>query len=252
MAPVRALTRVLEQERRTVPAPARVSQRSRVTLLIACVGALAYNSWPLAFLVNPSLAGSALASSFEARSQPFSWLFILLDCIAGLCTALVCIRELRPRQGRAWPGGWLVLALLGYGVFGMATAVDAVVPLNCGATSAQACASQIWPLTPDDFFTGIAVLALFAATAAVIVLTAMKPAAFRPHVPVALAATLLGWSALGITVLIWSTSGTLAAADQYAYLTITSILAFIVPMGATRWSAGRLPGFGLDEALGRV
>jgi hypothetical protein len=183
--------------------------------------------------VNPSLAGSALASSFEARSEPFSWLFILLDCIAGVCTAAVCIRELRPRQGSPWPRRGLVLALLGYGVFGMATAVDAVVPLSCGATSAQACASRIWPPTPDDFFTGTAVLALFVATVTVIVLTARRPVAFPPSVAFALTVTLILWTALGFTVLIWSATGTLAADDQYADLTLTSMLAFVVPVGAT-------------------
>ena len=232
-ASVRASTGVLERGQRTVSVPSVASDRSRVTLWIACIGARAYNSWPLAFLVNPSLAGSALASSFEARSEPFSWLFILLDCIAGLCTAAVCIRELRPRRGSPWPRRGLVLALVGYGVFGMATAVDAVVPLNCGTTSAQACASRLWPPTPDDFFTGTAVLALFVATATVIVLMTTRPVAFPPSVVVALTITLVVWTALGFTVLIWSTSGALAAADQYAYLTLTSILAFAVPLGAT-------------------
>jgi len=230
---IHARTGVLEREQRAVPVPVPASRRSRTTLLIACIGALAYNSWPLAFLVNPSLAGSALASSFEARNEPFSWLFILLDCVAGVCTAAVCIRELRPRQGSPWPRRGLVLALLGYGVFGMATAVDAVVPLSCGATSAQACASRIWPPTPDDFFTGTAVLALFVATATVIVLMARRPVAFPMPAAVALTITLIVWTALGFTVLIWSTSGTLAATDQYAYLTLTSVLAFAVPLGAT-------------------
>lgn len=228
-----ARTGVLERERQAVPVPIPASHRSRSTLWIACIGALAYNSWPLAFLVNPTLAGSALASSFEARNEPFSWLFILLDCIAGVCTAAVCIRELRPRQGSLWPRRGLVLALVGYGVFGMATAVDAVVPLNCGATSAQACASRIWPPTPDDFFTGTAVLALFVATATVIVLMSTRPAALPRSAAVALSITLTVWTALGLTVLIWSTSGTLAAADQYVYLTLTSVLAFAVPLGAT-------------------
>lgn len=199
---------------------------------IACAGALAYNSWPLAFLVNPSLAGSALASSFEGRSEPFSWLFILLDCIAGLCIAIVCIRELRPRQELRGPRTMLALALLGYGVFGMSTAVDAVVPLNCGSSSVQECASQVWPLTPDDFLTGIAVLALFVATVAVVFLMAGVPAAFPSFVPVTITITLIGWSLLGLAVLLSTTSAILAATFQYSFLTLTSILMFIVPLGA--------------------
>ncbi|HWG25072.1 hypothetical protein [Actinospica sp.] len=223
---------VSERGRQTVPAISRVPRRSRPTLWIAGAGALAYSSWPLAFLVNPSLAGSALASSFEGRSQPFSWLFILLDCVAGLCTGVVCIRELRPRPSLPRPAKVLVLALLGYGVFGVATAVDAVVPLNCGSTSVQACASQIWPLTPDDFLTGTAVFALFVASVAVIVEMTRRPLAFPSFVPVVITITLIAWGGLGLTVLMPVTSDTAAVVCQYAFLTLTSVLTFVIPLGA--------------------
>ena len=116
-------TRVLSQTPRRRPS----------TLWLASAGALAYCSWPLAFLVNPSLAGNGLASSFEAPGQPFSWLFILLDCIAGLCIAIVCIRELSSQRGHLGQRRALALVLLGYATFGLATAVDALVPLRCGS-----------------------------------------------------------------------------------------------------------------------
>jgi len=196
---------------------------------VALAGAVAYSSWPLAFLANPSLAGTALASSFEGRSQPFSWLFILLDCIAGLCTAIVCIRELRPRPGGQRPGKALVSALLGYGVFGMATAVDAVVPLSCGSVSARACASQLWPLTTDDYLTGVAMLALFVAATTVVVHMTRRPQGISWAVPAAV--MLIGWSALGLVVVLGG-SATVAAVSQYSFLTLTSILAFVVPLGA--------------------
>lgn len=230
-------THVRMPVRGTVDEATDVPERSRTTLWIAGAGALAYSSWPLAFLVNPSLAGSALASSFEGRSQPFSWLFILLDCVAGLCTASVCIRELRPHPSFPRPGKMIVLALLGYGVFGVATAVDAVVPLDCGSTSVQACASQIWPLTPDDFLTGTAVLALFVAAVAVIVATARRPLAFPSFVPVVITVTVIAWGGLGLSVLMPITSDTAAAVCQYAFLTLTSVLTFVVPFFAV--SAGR-------------
>ena len=143
----------------------------------ACAGALAYCSWPLAFLVNPSLAGNGLASSFEAPSQPFSWLFILLDCIAGLCITVVCIRELRAHRGFLRQSRAFSFALLGYATFGLATVTDAVVPLRCGSGSVQVCASQIWPLTPDDVLTGVAMAALcLAATTLAVDMTKRSPA----------------------------------------------------------------------------
>ena len=237
-APFHTLTDISEQGQWTVPVPEPVPRRNRSTVWIACAGALAYNSWPLAFLTNPTLAGSALASSFEGRSEPYSWLFILLDCIAGLCMGIVCVRELLPRRGRLRPVSVLMIALLGYGVFGLATAVDAVIPLNCGANSAQACASQVWPLTPDDLLTGLAVLGLFAAALAVVFqMTRRGSAAFPLSAPVTMTVALIGWGVLGITVVVWSTSTTLAAVNQYTFLTLTSLLAFVVPLAAT--SSGR-------------
>jgi hypothetical protein len=228
-----APTDLLERGQWTVPVSSPVPRRSRATLWIACAGALAYNSWPLAFLVNPSLAGSALASSFEARSEPFSWLFILLDCVAGFCMGVVCVRELRPRRGRLRPRIAIVLALAGYGVFGLATAVDAVVPLDCGSTSAQACASRLWPLTPDDLLTGLAVFALFVAAVAVVLEMSSGPTALAPLASAAIGAALIGWGALGLVILLWNSSAVLAASCQYAFITLTSILAFVVPLGAT-------------------
>jgi len=220
----------LELAQREVPVPSRV-RRGRSTLWIACAGALAYNSWPLAFLVNRPLAGDALASSLEARSEPFAWLFILLDCVAGLCVAVVCGRVLRSRRSSR-PSRALVFALLAYGVFGMVTGVNAVVPLTCGSTSAQACASQLWPPTADDVLTGTAVLALFAATATLVAQMAGRRAtAFGLHVPVGIALALLCWSALGFMVLVGIGSTTVAASCQYAFLTLTSVLTCIVPLG---------------------
>lgn len=202
------------------------------TLCIAVAGALAYSSWPLGFLVNPALAGTALASSFEGRSQPFSWLFILLDCFAGLCTVIVCIRFLRSPRGSRRPGKALVLALLGYAVFGVTSAVDAAVPLSCGASSARACAAQLWPITPDDLLTGIAVLGLFGAVAILVV--RMVRTRLLLAVPATIAITTTGWCGLGIVVLFGSaSSASSAAAAQYAFLTLTSLLALVVPVEAT-------------------
>jgi len=206
----------------------RASTRGQSTWWIALVGAVAYCSWPLAYLVNPSLAGTGLASSFEARSQPFSWLFILLDCVAGLCAVIVCFRVLHPRtRGRTLSRAGVV-GLRGYALFGVATAIDAVVPLHCGATSAQACASQLWPMTPDDILTGIAVLALFAGEATVLMIT--RPPDGPAVVPIAVAVTLAGWCVLGLAVLMGIAVSTSAAALQYAFLTLTSLLAFTIPV----------------------
>ena len=227
----------VESDSRAGPNPSGLSSEDGSTLYIAIVGAVAYCSWPLGFLVNPSLAGTALASGFEGRSQPFSWLFIFLDCFAGLCTVIVAVRIIHSRHDSRLPGRSLVLALFGYAVFGVATAVDAVVPLSCGASSAQACAAQLWPLTPDDLLTAIAVLGLFVAV--LIVLVAWLAQNPLPRlVAVIIVSPAIAWCAVGSIVLMGNTASVTAAAAQYAFLTLTSLLMLVVPTAGKRllWS----------------
>ncbi len=223
--------------------PRSGGQGNRSALLLAVLGAVAYCSWPLAFIVNPSLAGGAFASSFESRTQPFSWLFILLDCISGLCAVIVCLHFLRLRHQQRMPNQALVFALLGYAAFGVATAVDAVIPLHCGASSARACAAQLWPITPDDLLTGIAILALFVALAIV----SLQMVRTRPHsaLPAAIGMATVGWSVLGLFVLVGATSSSAVAFAQYGFLTVASLLTVVVPLAAAsevrRRSSGLVP-----------
>jgi len=48
--------------------------RAIAITLVGLVAALSYCSWPVGYLVNPSLAATALASELDARGQPYSWL----------------------------------------------------------------------------------------------------------------------------------------------------------------------------------
>jgi hypothetical protein len=210
--------------------------RSRVTVLIASCGAVAYSSWPLAFVLNRPMAGSALASSFEARSQPFSWLFILLDCFVGLCTVAVVAGQF-PRLGWIRRDRALIGVLVSYGLFGLATAIDAVVPLTCSSESSRACASQLLPVTPDDVLTGLAVFALFLAATFAFARLLGNRAVYPVSFPVALAALTAAWSAIGIIVLLEAPGG--AASWQYVFLTLTSVLALVVPISAIENRARR-------------
>jgi hypothetical protein len=217
-------------------ARSQVPPRGRTTMWIATCGALAYSSWPLAFVLNHPMAGTALASSFEARDQPFSWLFILLDCVVGLCTVVVSARQFRPlalfRSDRA-----LIGVVLSYGLFGLATAVDAVVPLSCSSESSRACASQLLPITPDDVLTGVAVFALFLAAAFAFIRLFSNRAGCPVTFPVAIAALTAAWSTIGIIFLLEGPSG--SASWQYAFLTLTSVLVLVVPMSAIGYTARR-------------
>lgn len=93
---------------------------------------LFYSSWPLGYWLNPQ-ANRGLASDLEASHQPYSWVFIAMDIACGILVGIVAwklliiIRSSSSQKNHL--GLWF--AVLGAGIFGLFTAVDAVLPLNC-------------------------------------------------------------------------------------------------------------------------
>src|SRR5581483_6176612 len=90
---------------------------------LAVVAALAYNSWPLGFILDSPAAHNSLASDLAARGHPYYWLFVLGDLITGLAAiALAGLIKLNlPKlRGKDW-------SRISYGliVFGALTAICA-------------------------------------------------------------------------------------------------------------------------------
>ncbi len=194
-----------------------------MTLLTGLVAAIAYCSWPLGLLLNPTLARSALASDLEAHSQPFSWLFILLDCVTGIAALVVA--------SRTWPGSkqdrLTRVAVLGYALFGVATAVDALIPLNCGSSSLLSCGADLAELNVDDLLTGVALFALFLAAVCVQVPALQERSWILPLV--GSAAVVLIWSGCGLAFFAAHFSNRPAVGLQHLMLTLTSAMALAVP-----------------------
>ena len=93
---------------------------------------LLYSSWPLGYWLNPE-ANRGLASDLEASHQPYSWVFISMDIACGILVGLASGKLLtivRSSSNRKTLFG-LWVAVLGAGVFGLFTAIDALLPLNC-------------------------------------------------------------------------------------------------------------------------
>jgi len=93
---------------------------------------LLYSSWPLGYWLNPE-ANRGLASDLEASHQPYSWVFISMDIACGILVGLASGKLLtivRSSSNRKNLFG-LWVAVLGAGVFGLFTAIDALLPLNC-------------------------------------------------------------------------------------------------------------------------
>jgi hypothetical protein len=206
------------------------SHRGIAVLLVGLVAALAYCSWPVGYLVNPSLAAGALASELEARGQPYSWLFILLDCATG-AAALVVV-------GLGWPTRgtgntrWRRAGLISYGLFGVSTAIDAVIPVGCGAIPLNRCGVSLTQVNTDDVLTAVAMIALFVAALCVQVQATRNRE--WSLVSIGSLVVLALWSACGLVFLAASFSYRPAIPLQHLTLALTSAVVFVVPALSAR------------------
>lgn len=123
--------------------------KPNLTSLMVVAGTL-YSSWPLGYIFNP-VGNRGLASNLQALYQPYNWLFIGLDIVSGLIVCAVCYSLLNFVNNNTLGKTRNVLraSVLGTGVFGFLTALDAVLPLNCLEGSAQC----ISPLNNPYFVT---------------------------------------------------------------------------------------------------
>jgi hypothetical protein len=204
-----------------------LSRHDIEVLFAGLVAAVAYCSWPLGYLLNATVAGTALASDLEARGQPFSWLFILLDCVTGAATLAVA--------WLAWPtrGAETVrlsrFVLLSYAAFGLTTAIDALIPLGCGSAPLNRCSADLSHLTIDDYLTAVAVLALFVAAVGTEVLSARAQHLNLYFVGAVLLTAV--WAVCGLVFFALHFSTNPEVPMQHLMLTLTSASALMVPIG---------------------
>ncbi len=105
--------------------------KANPTMLMFFAGLL-YSSWPLGYWLNPRV-DRGLASDLEASHQPYSWVFISMDIACGILVGIVSWKLLlivRNSSNRKNLLG-LRVAVIGTGGFGLFTAIDALLPLNC-------------------------------------------------------------------------------------------------------------------------
>jgi hypothetical protein len=100
--------------------------RLRVSRILAVVAGVAYCSWPLGYVLNPAVSRRGLASELAALHQPYNWLFIALDVLAGALVLAVSGLLWQRSADRARK-----TILVSFALFGALTAIDAVMPMNC-------------------------------------------------------------------------------------------------------------------------
>ena len=107
---------------------------------LAVIAAILYCSWPLSYLLNPSVGIHALASQLQSPNQPYNWLFILLDVLSGLL--LIAVGIIQYAEHRRLRIGKVTIGIWNYIAFGIMVAIAAMVPIGCDPQT-QVCGS-IW------------------------------------------------------------------------------------------------------------
>lgn len=100
---------------------------SRLIPAVGFLAGLLYNSWPLGYWLNPSVAKIGLASDLQASGQPYSWLFIEFDVLCGLLLVVLALALIGKVRQKSAAG----LAAAGLAIFGAFTAISALIPLHC-------------------------------------------------------------------------------------------------------------------------
>lgn len=97
-----------------------------IAVALSVLAGIAYNSWPLGYLLNPLVGEHGLASELEALHQPYNWLFVLLDILSGLFVTTVAVLLWRRTASRLYR-----IVLVNFALFGIFTAISAALPLKC-------------------------------------------------------------------------------------------------------------------------
>jgi uncharacterized protein DUF998 len=155
----------------------------------AVLTAIVYNSWPLGYLLNPAVARNGVASVLEASHQPYDWLFIGGDVTCGLLTLLIACLVIRRGGLSRLPQ----VALSGILVFGVMTAVSALMPLDCSSGAASCGYGPGQSFNLHNFTGGLAAFGLFIAMVPVVGKFGLKDIFKRKD-----AALLVLWSLWGL------------------------------------------------------
>ena len=96
------------------------------------LGGLFYSSWVLGFWLNP-LVAHRLASDLGASNQPFNWVFNSMDIASGLfiVTGSGKLIQIIQEGFRSTSPRLVSIAIYSAAIFGLLTALDAILPLNC-------------------------------------------------------------------------------------------------------------------------
>lgn len=117
---------------------------SAAAACLLAVAAVAYSSWILEAALPTRLSTiDGFASELFAADQPYRWVFGGLDIVAGVCAAVAAVLVLRFVRGRRPGLRWAYVGWAALVVFGVATVLDVVFPLDCAPSLAPCEAREL-------------------------------------------------------------------------------------------------------------
>lgn len=198
---------------------------SRITTLLVILAAVLYSSWPIGYIVNPKVASHGLASELAGAHQPFAWIFVYGDVAVGLLMLIVAVqlwRQCMPfRQQKT-----LRLIILNVGGFGLATIIDALLPLSCSMST------QVCPAPEHDPL--LLTHALFTIIASNCLLVASTLLWYRSRSSRYLQALLIGYLVTSLVTVIYIALSNEDNLPQHLLLTVCSLMLVSYPYAITK------------------
>lgn len=202
------------------------------TTVLACLAGILYSSWPLGYILNPTVNRSALASALEGLHQPYNWVFIAGDVSSSLLMILICWllwRHYRKEKQQFFLGFVLINVIL----FALGTIADTLLPERC-LPGAASCPS--WQHNPLLLLHGIfSILASFCLFLALMFIWWRNRSAI-------LSAVMVGYVVFGLLSFYEAVSTAQGNFSQHYYITLCSIGMALIPYGIHLAFRGGEPG----------
>lgn len=203
----------------------------RVTLL-ACLAGITYSSWPLGYILNPSVNSTQLASALEGLHQPFNWVFISGDIISSLLMLVVSWLLWRHYRNK-YKNYFLNFVLINLIIFALGTIIDTLLPESC-LPGAASCLS--WRHNPILLAHGIfSILASFCLFLALLFI-------WWKNRTLIFTALMIGYIVFGLLSLYEAVGPTQSNFSQHYYISLCSLGMALIPYGVDLAFRGGEPG----------
>lgn len=180
-------------------------------------------------MLNPIVFKSGVASELAVSGQPFAQYFIAGDIIVGAIVVAMVMLALR-MQGSKHDISNLLVALIGFAIFGLFTALAAIIKLDC-APSAMYCGAN----ADSNYFQLHDIIGLIAALGMTITFTNCAALVSGAWAKILIISLFLVWAGTGLLALLDFSQPYLGSfITQKIYLIINAALIFGFPYLMTR------------------